>query len=190
MKSMRNNLAPLIIALIGISLTFQTITEHEDVVQFLNEHELHADKITDPLKIDYLSLDGSKVDDLLVEKAKVFSNIETLDLQGTAISDRALKNVCAHFPKLEYLNLQSTRISSAGIQYLKSCAHRIQKLRIANTSVDDSVLPVLLSMVKLQKLDITRTRISSAGCQQLLNRFGGGDQYGSGGIVECKEPRA
>ncbi|GMH41377.1 hypothetical protein BSKO_09287 [Bryopsis sp. KO-2023] len=74
-------------------------------------------------RITALNLRHTPVDDGMIACLAPLSNLRSLDVSGTRVSDEGLKVICATFPKIADLSLQGSRIREGAIPLLHSCQH-------------------------------------------------------------------
>ncbi len=92
-------------------------------------------------------------------------NLQSLDLQGKAITEAELKYLC-DMTNLRSLNLRRTTITDAGLQHLVGMTN-LQSLNLRRTMLSDAALQYLSSMTNLQSLDLGGTKITEAGLPYL-----------------------
>lgn len=90
-----------------------------------------------------------------------FTEIEDLDLSGTAVTDAGLKFVAGS--ALRTLDLSGTKVRGAGLRHLS----QLRELDLSMTDVDDAGLANLQGMVHLEKLDVSRTKVKGPGLATL-----------------------
>ena len=118
-----------------------------------------------------------------------FSNLRSLNLSFSSITDKSMKAVSSH-SKLETLNIRQTEITNEGVELLSasrsltkvylngtkisddSIAHlsqmkQLKYLKISFTTVTDKSVDILCKMPNLVTVDVRETRISEDGKRRL-----------------------
>lgn len=93
------------------------------------------------------------------------TNLKTLDLTDTQITDKGLEHLKG-MTKLEALFLDNTQITDKGLAHLKDMTE-LDFLYLQGTQITDNGLPHLNGMTNLQALDLSGTRVTDAGLAHL-----------------------
>jgi hypothetical protein len=106
-----------------------------------------------------ISLDGQKLtaDDLVALRG--LTRLQRLYLNGTNIDDSLLENL-SDLPALEQLELRETRIQGPGLRYLGNLTE-LRELYLSDTPVRDAGLEVVRRMRKLEELHLSNTAITN-----------------------------
>ena len=102
-------------------------------------------------------------DDL--EKLKGFTQLQSLNLDATKVTNSGLTNLNG-FTQLRFLSLDKTEIDDAGLANLKGLAH-LQYLYLNNTNVGDAGLASLKELTELRTLSLSKTKATDAGVRDL-----------------------
>lgn len=96
------------------------------------------------------------------------ASIRTLHLDGTHVSDLALREV-ATLPNLEYLDLNQTAITDQGFRFI-SGLQNLTALKISNTRITDAGLIAVGKLTSLKELRIGGNhRITDKGLAGIIN---------------------
>ena len=128
-------------------------------------YKLNSDQVTDqslqklasiydPAKatIETLNLQGTKITDNSFESLKQFPNLKTLNLAFTHVTRASMANLTA-FPNLEVVNLGHTNANNEVVEMLASIP-TIRSVDLNETPVDDDVLAILDKFENLERLSI------------------------------------
>jgi Leucine-rich repeat (LRR) protein len=106
------------------------------------------------------------VTDFSLTHLAALTSLEALDLGDTSVTDRGLAEV-AKLRKLHTLDLRGTRVTSRGLAHLAGLPN-LQRLRLWKArGIDDSAVPMLLSMTRLTVLEVPETSLTAAGLRLL-----------------------
>ena len=113
-----------------------------------------------------LDLNGQETDDASLEQAlSSASNIESLNVADSRISDAALTCIRKHCPDLRILILENTKISNAGLEELGRLSN-LSQLSLNYTNVTDAGMAKLRSL-PLLKLWLNGTPVTGRGLASL-----------------------
>jgi len=105
------------------------------------------------------------------KRATAFTYPHTLDLSGTLVTDTALEKIISETPKitseLQTLNLAFTKVTDAAMRYPVQALKGLQFLDLTSTSVTDTGLEYLKDLKELQSLRLSRTQVTDAGLATL-----------------------
>jgi hypothetical protein len=104
---------------------------------------------------------AEKIDDEGTEYLQRLSNLRSLWLTQTSISDHTLAHVTG-LTKLETLHLGQTNVGDPGMEYVASLPI-LKRLVLSNTLVTDAGLPSLSRLPALRYLSLGGTKITDAG---------------------------
>lgn len=123
---------------------------------------LNSDK-----KIEWIDLSDKKVGIAGIKQLAVAKDsLRRLSLNGTYITDKALKVLVEQHPELTKLQLNQTPITDDGIAHLKSLAN-LRELEIRATNIGDAGMSHITEMPQLRLLSLSFTKISATGFSQL-----------------------
>jgi hypothetical protein len=135
----------------------------------------------------WVKLARTNVDDAGLERLRVFTQLRTLNLDGTKVSDEGLAHLkglplqALHLNgtkvsdegladldglPLQVLNLNDTQITDAGLAHL-SDSRDLSSLYLANTLITDEGLAHLKNLTRLSILDLRGTKILDPGLAHL-----------------------
>jgi len=117
-------------------------------------------------QLQSLDLSGTAITDAGLQHLKAFRNLQHLDLSRTAITGAGLVGYLRGLDDLQGLALSATRITDTGLQYLNGLPH-LQSLNLAYTAITDVGLPHLKRLTQLQFLDLSRTAVTDIGLKYL-----------------------
>ncbi|HVA47817.1 MAG TPA: protein kinase [Pirellulales bacterium] len=112
-----------------------------------------------------LSLCQKKVCDADLAELAGMSNLQALDLEGTAITDAGLAHLSG-LSGLRRLDLSGTSITDAGLERLQSLAD-LRRLFLAETAISDAGMPHLARFTHLDRLGLRGTDVGDAGLVHL-----------------------
>jgi hypothetical protein len=115
--------------------------------------------------LKYLYLDGTRVTDVGLEPLKGLTKLKHLFLSDTQLTDAGLADLKG-LTKLEYLYLDGTRITDAGLVHLKGLT-KLEYLQLFGTPVTDAGLEHLTRLSKLEYLRLDDTEVTDAGLVDL-----------------------
>jgi Leucine-rich repeat (LRR) protein len=135
-----------------------------------------------------LSLDGTKITDLGLERLKAFpklkalsvsnmvtdggiqrlqrlAGLRSLECDGAPITDDGVRSIGA-LHNIWRLNLSRTRVTDFGLRFLKALPH-LRSLDLSGTGVTDAGLRHIESISNLSSLGLANTQITDAGLQRV-----------------------
>ena len=123
-----------------------------------------------PLKLDWLDLSFTKVDDKIWTQAPEGRwDIRRLNLEGTDITDASIAAI-ASMNRLEELDLSTCEISNLGLEPLRG--HRsLRKLWLTNTSVTEELTDLLATLPRLEEIELAGTVYTDKGRKELARRI-------------------
>lgn len=139
------------------------------------------------LRFTELDVQGSKVTGAHLD-SHPFANLETLDLNNTAVSDAGLAGI-AGLTKLKHLNIASTTVSDAGLVKLAMLTS-LESLGLGGTNVKNPRWEKLSALSSLTHLSLVDTRVSDSGfrrieeLQSLTHLDLYGSRIGNGGLAQ------
>lgn len=120
---------------------------------------------TNLVEVDF-NLLGDHVDDAqLNDLAPVSTQVATLNLARTKVTDDGLKAV-EPLKNLRKLHLENTKIGDAGLTHLKGLTS-LEYLNLYGTQVTDSGLEQLQGLKNLKALYLWQTKVTPAGVEKL-----------------------
>ncbi len=93
------------------------------------------------------------------------SNLQALDLEGTAVTDAGLAYLTG-LSNLRRLDLSGTSVTDAGFEQLQSFAS-LRRLFLADTAITDASLPHLARFTHLDRLSLRGTDVGDSGLVHL-----------------------
>lgn len=123
-------------------------------------------------RITRVSLHGKgNVSDEDVARLAGLERLETIELDGTSVTDKALEilSTLTSAESIQSLNIGHTRITGAGLARLAKLSH-LTRLDITGTAVDDTELARLPALPRLESLVLKETRITD-GALEFVGRF-------------------
>lgn len=111
-----------------------------------------------------LSFCGGVTDNRLKTLVERVPNLRTLDLQGTAITDKCIGSI-ARLEHLNSLSLAKTGITGSTLHQLRKCS--LKKLILDDTKVDTQALNHIIQLSGLRKLSISDTPIDRDSLHRL-----------------------
>jgi hypothetical protein len=92
--------------------------------------------------------------------------IPTFDVHRSSIDDRVLAKRVELFPKLETLNLNGSQITDDSLAVLQKMPY-LEFLDVSNVDISDKGLEYLKELPSLKELYITHTKVTSSGIEGL-----------------------
>lgn len=120
---------------------------------------------TNLVEVDYNLVGGQIADAQLGDLAPISSQVATLNLAHTKITDDGLKAV-EPLKNLRKLHLENTKIGDAGLTHLKDLTS-LEYLNLYGTQVTDSGLEQLAGLKNLKALYLWQTKVTPAGVEKL-----------------------
>lgn len=117
-------------------------------------------------KIDVAVLSNTQLTDACLQHLSALPNLRKLYLQGTAITDNAPLELCAH--GLEVVNLENTLVGDRVIGKL-SLARDLRVLSAKHTRVTDYGIYRLAKSTKLHEYHLSGTQVTKLGKRRLDN---------------------
>lgn len=114
---------------------------------------------------------ASVSDKQLEALAPVASNVVSLDLQQTQVTDTGLAAL-APFVKLRKLELQHTGLTDAGLAHLGKLAN-LEVVNLLGTGVTDAGLQSLTGLKRLKKVYLWQSKVTGAGAAMLRDAIPG-----------------
>ncbi len=111
------------------------------------------------------ALSDEQITDASLEGLEEVPHVEWLYLQGTQISDEALRTV-GRLSELTRLHLENTGITDAGLPHLRQL-DRLEYLNLYGTQVSDEGLQILSEMPNLRRVYLWQTKVTDAGLARL-----------------------
>jgi serine/threonine protein kinase len=118
-----------------------------------------------PNDVQYLNLKDTPLSNRALANARVLKGLQSLSVDGTDISDEALRQL--ELPKLGGLDLSRTKITDEGVSYFASLMPVIDWLSLEGTKVTDSGLSYLIKLNSLRSLRLSRTQVTDVGINQI-----------------------
>ncbi|MDB5329251.1 MAG: inlA 3 [Phycisphaerales bacterium] len=112
-----------------------------------------------------LDLSGTDVTDAGVGQLALLVNLTELDLSNTAVTDVGMPSL-ARLTNLRTLKLKNTRITDAGLKALHGLTE-MSVLDLQETAITDEGLAELKGFTKLSALSLGKTRVTDAGLVHL-----------------------
>jgi hypothetical protein len=100
-----------------------------------------------------ISLYGSSVTDPGLKAVAHCTNVESLDLSETQITDATLSAVGKSFPKLEQVSVSRTKVTGTGIKALAGIEN-VTRLDVGGCELDEGTVQAIGGMKKLQNLNL------------------------------------
>jgi hypothetical protein len=147
----------------------------------------HLRKLTN---LESLSLFGTRISDSSLEHLRGPAGLKILNLRETGVSDAGLEHLRG-LTKLERLDLTDTRIAGPGLSYLANLAG-IRSLTLANSQITDAGLEHLRELTQLESLSLRDTKITGRGLKHVsalrnIRFLGlGGTQVDDTGLAHLK----
>lgn len=120
---------------------------------------------TNLVEIDYNLVGDHTADAQLADLSPVSTQVETLNLARTKITDDGLKAV-EPLKNLRKLHLENTKIGDAGLTHLKGMTS-LEYLNLYGTQVTDSGLQQLEGLKNLKALYLWQTKVTPSGVEKL-----------------------
>lgn len=136
-------------------VVFERMKINEDFMRALAER---------PQITQLILTESGFVDDWLPH-ATMFSDLDMLELSGTAITNDGCKTI-ARIKSLTTLYLNETEITAEGVAKLKDMP-KLEMLGLFRTSVDDSVVPILRGMTQLDAVLLRGSKITREAVKEL-----------------------
>jgi hypothetical protein len=102
-----------------------------------------------PADVQFITLDGSKVTDKGMELLLNCTNVRSLHLQKTGITDETLKKLPA-FKKLDYLSLEQTKVTADGLNAITGLP--IKHLAMEGCELSEDCFKAFAKMSALEEL--------------------------------------
>lgn len=142
-------------------------------------------RMDDDGRVTHLAARGPEVTDAVAVHLKELTNLQSLQLQQSTISDSTLE-VIGGLSQLESLHLHETEITSEGLKHLTGLQN-LTELLVPKCRIGDDGLGVLAQIQSLRMLNLSETDVTDQGLKELkalasletLN-LGGTDVNGSG----------
>ena len=112
--------------------------------------------LPDKSLVQSIDLTGSIANDDLMESLEKFTNLKTLKLGRTWVTDSSLIRI-SNLLHLEELDLRDTRVTDVGVARLSACTN-LKKLNLHNTMISGTAFRNLIALEKLVDLDVSRNR--------------------------------
>jgi serine/threonine protein kinase len=149
------------------------------LLPYLEELDLHGchlftdvgmarlDEIWKPLSrpLETLNLEGTQVSDRGLAIVKAFTNLKTLRLSGAQVTDTGLAHLQA-LTKLQTLYLSGIQVTDAGLAHLQALT-KLQTLHLSSTQVTDAGLAHLKALTKLKTLHLGGAQVTDGGVKDL-----------------------
>ena len=119
-------------------------------------------------QLKWLDLSFMALTDTHCEALSKMSNLERLSLEGTPITNSALRNI-EGLQKLTELDLSGTKIDDQGLQQLTELPH-LETLWLTQTQVSDASLASLENMKTLKFVQVDGSRVTSEGWKAFLQK--------------------
>jgi len=119
------------------------------------------------IKVTFLSLDSTDVDDAKLAAVEKLQNLNRLDLSGTKITDAGLAYI-ENLQNLSMLDLSGTKITDAGLAYIKNL-RKLKGLNLLGTKITDAGLAYIENLQNLSMLDLSGPQITDAGLAYIEN---------------------
>lgn len=116
-------------------------------------------------QLESLDLAGTAVTDKGLESLNGLGKLGMLYLEDTKITDAGLKAL-ANLPELWELNLENTQVTDAGLATLKD-VKKLTSLSLGGTAITDQAIEHLSRLTRLDFLDIMDAAVTQRGCEAL-----------------------
>ena len=136
-----------------------------------------------------------------------FTEIGSLAIAGTSVSDKVLKTTIAAMPRLKWLALDRTKVTNSGLVILRdrplrelqlqSCVQiddtaadhvaaipTLEFLLLNGTSITDAGLAKLSTLTKLKSLNVFGTKVTEEGVKKLAAAIPQCQIHWAGGVIE------
>ncbi len=120
---------------------------------------------TSPNEVTDLGLARTRVTDAGLKEIRIFTNLSTLYLGGSAFTDAGLEEL-KELQSIGTLYLADTRVTSAGLAKL-SAFQKLSAIKLSGEGVTDSELRGLQSVKTLTALTLFETKATEDGVQKL-----------------------
>jgi len=113
-----------------------------------------------------LALVGArKIDDQHTVHLAKLTNLRSLWLRDTSVSDKTLAHVSS-LTQLECLDVSQTNVGDTGVECLIGLS-KLKRLNLSRTNVGDAGLESIAKLRRLQVLDLAGTKITDAGMRSI-----------------------
>ncbi|HEX5271354.1 MAG TPA: hypothetical protein VFW33_12735 [Gemmataceae bacterium] len=116
------------------------------------------EKPATPEKVRVIMLDDSKVTDKGMRAVLNCTNVESLHLQNTGVTDETFKQLSG-FKKLDYLSLESTKITAAGLDAIAGLP--IKHIGLQGIELTEDAFKALGKMTSLEVLWLSRAKMKA-----------------------------
>ena len=127
-------------------------------------------------KIRYLNLEGTRITDRDLKDVAELKQLEMLSLRGTQISGLGLKELI-NLENLKELNISSTNISDESINEVVKM-RQLEGLGLGDTKITDISLRHIAKLKNLKMLYLTGTKVTGAGVAELQKALPNCEIYG------------
>ena len=158
--------------------------------------EAETERIGNLSQLRTLSVGGRQFNDACLEPLSKLTNLISLGLYNTSVTDKGVARLPIVAPRLDYLNLfgapvtdtackelaalaklkalvlTDCRIGDAGLEKL-SASLGLELIELSGTDVTDDGLKHLHRLVNLKQLDLTNTQVTAAGVAELKTALPG-----------------
>lgn len=124
-----------------------------------NQPDSHGRPASTPKEVQGLWLEGSEITDKSIALIQDCTNIESVALSKTNISDESLR-ILGTFSKLNLLLLEECQVTGKGLAFVADLP--IQDLNLENCDLDKGHFQVIGKMTKLEYLQLDSARFNPA----------------------------
>lgn len=119
-----------------------------------------------PGDIQGLDIDGSIVNSLYLRKIESLKGLKSLNLLGTTVQDKDLKNLSKALSDLIEIDLGYTEISTEGITYIAKLP-RLTTLKLRKCRLDETAYKFVAAIKTLNYLDLAQSNITDSSLTEL-----------------------
>ena len=115
-----------------------------------------------------IQLIGKQFDNSVIDRLRLFPDIETLRCLDASVDDAFLKNLDL-FPRLRILGLFNDPITDAGLAAISASkvSRELRQLLVGRTKITDAGLKSIAGLPRLYLLEMSGTAVTDAGIAQL-----------------------